>query len=112
MYFINVVHGIPYPNLQEKSVDISGETYKKFPAEYLSEFYKPEKKKSGFVKFNIDGDSVKNVIWDENAYQNWLAENPEPEPEPEPSEDIKEEIKSEMYTEMATAYREGVESIG
>ena len=48
MYFINVVHGIPYPNLQEKSVDISGENYKKFPAEYLSEFYKPEKKKSGF----------------------------------------------------------------
>lgn len=110
MYFINVSHGIPYPNLQEKSVDISNSSYKIFPEEYLGEFYKSGKLKSGFVTFQVSGNTVTNVKWNENAYQNWLAENTKPEPEP--SEDIKEEIKSEMYTEMATAYREGVESIG
>lgn len=112
MYFINITHGIPYPDLQEKSVDISNSSYKIFPEEYLSEFYKSDKLKSGFVTFQVSGNTVTNVKWNENAYQSWLAENPEPDPEPEPSEDIKEEIKSEMYTEMATAYREGVESIG
>ena len=112
MYFINIAHGIPYPDLQEKSVDISNSSYKVFPEEYLGEFYKSDKLKSGFVTFQVSGNTVTDVKWNENAYQNWLAENPEPEPEPEPSEDIKEEIKSEMYSEMATAYREGVESIG
>lgn len=114
MYFINVSHGIPYPDLQEKSVDISNSSYKIFPEEYLGEFYKSDKLKSGFITFQVSGNTVTNVKWDENSYQNWLAENPEPEPEPEPepSEDIKEETKAEIYGEMATAYREGVESIG
>lgn len=110
MYFINITHGIPYPDLQEKSVDISNSSYKIFPEEYLGEFYKSDKLKSGFVTFQVSGNTVTNVKWNENAYQEWVTENTEPEPEP--SEDIKEEIKSEMYTEMATAYREGVESIG
>lgn len=114
MYFINITHGIPYPDLQEKSKDISNSSYKIFPEEYLGEFYKSDKRKSGFVTFKVSGNTVENVKWNENSYQNWLAENPEPEPEPEPepSEDIKEETKTEIYTEMATAYREGVESIG
>lgn len=112
MYFINVSHGIPYPDLQEKSVDISNSSYKIFPEEYLGEFYKSDKLKSGFVTFQVSGNTVTNVKWDENAYQEWVTENPEPEPEPTPSEDIKEETKAEIYTEMATAYREGVESIG
>ena len=116
MYFINVSHGIPYPDLQEKSVDISNSSYKIFPEEYLGEFYKSDKRKSGFVTFKVSGNMVENVKWNETAYQEWVTENPEPEPEPEPepipSEDIKEETKAEIYTEMATAYREGVESIG
>lgn len=55
-----------------------------FPSEKWDVFFPPDKKGFGFVDFEVDGDQIVDVIWNEEAYQAYLASLPEPE---EPSED-------------------------
>ena len=51
-----------------------------FPDEFLKEFYKDGKRAAGFVRITDDGERVTSCVWDEEAYQIWVSENPEPDP--------------------------------
>ena len=50
-----------------------------FPDEFLPEYFKEGKRAAGFVKITDDGTTVTSCVWDEEAYQKWAAENPEPD---------------------------------
>lgn len=49
-----------------------------FPDEFLSVYFFKEKRAAGFVKIKDDGEKVISCEWDEEAYQAWCQENPEP----------------------------------
>ena len=49
-----------------------------FPDEFLPEYFKDGKRAYGFVKITDDGTTVTSCVWDEEAYQAWLAEQPDP----------------------------------
>lgn len=49
------------------------------PEEFLSEYFKEGKRAAGFVKIEHDGTRVTSCVWDEEAYQKWAEENPEPD---------------------------------
>lgn len=49
-----------------------------FPDEFVPEYYKEGKRASGFVRVTHDETRVLSCAWDEEAYQKWEAENPEP----------------------------------
>ena len=50
-----------------------------FPGSFMQEFYKEGKRAAGFVIITDDGTTVTSCEWDEEAYQAWCSENPEPE---------------------------------
>lgn len=50
-----------------------------FPERFLPEYYKSGKRSFGFVKISHDGTTVTSCDWDEEAYQKWCEENPEPD---------------------------------
>lgn len=50
----------------------------KFPDKFLSEFYKEGKLAAGFVDIIDDGTTVTSCVWNEAAYQAWMAEQPDP----------------------------------
>lgn len=50
-----------------------------FPNEFLSEYFKSGKRAAGFVTITDDGTAVTSCVWDDEAYQAWCAENPEPD---------------------------------
>lgn len=50
-----------------------------FPEEFLSVFETAGKRAAGFVTITDDGTTVTSCEWDEEAYQKWCAENPEPD---------------------------------
>lgn len=73
-----------------------------FPDEFMSTFYMESKEASGFVTIEDDGQIVTSCKWNEEAYQAYIANLPEPaEPKPEPSQlDI---IEAQVtYTAMMT----------
>lgn len=51
----------------------------KFPDEFLEVFFTPGKRAAGFVKTKDNGTTVIACVWDEDAYQKWCEENPEPD---------------------------------
>ena len=50
-----------------------------FPDEFLPIFYPVDKRAAGFVTITDDGSVVTACSWNEEAYQKWCAENPEPD---------------------------------
>lgn len=48
-----------------------------FPDEFLTEFFKADKKCAGFVNIEDDGETVTACTWDEEAYQSYIATLPE-----------------------------------
>lgn len=66
-----------------------------FPDEFLSEFYKAGKQAAGFVTVTDDGTTVTSCVWNEDAYQAWLAE------QPDPLEPVKAERISQSKTDLA-----------
>lgn len=50
-----------------------------FPDEFLPIFYPTDKRAAGFVTITDDGETVTSCVWNEEAYQAWCAENPEPD---------------------------------
>ena len=61
-----------HPNLQ--STPAPG--LLEFPAAFQSEFYKAGKHYAGFVDIEHDGQTVTSCVWNEEAYQAYLAEHP------------------------------------
>lgn len=50
-----------------------------FPDDLLHIYYQPDKRAAGFVTITDDGTTVTSCVWDDDAYQSWCAENPEPD---------------------------------
>lgn len=50
-----------------------------FPDEFIPVFYPPDKRAAGFVQITDDGVKVTSCVWNEEAYQRWAAEHPEPD---------------------------------
>lgn len=67
-----------------------------FPDEFLQVYYPEDKRAAGFVKITDDGTTVTSCVWDEEAYQKWAAENPEPDPLPDLKEIRIEQSKSDL----------------
>lgn len=65
-----------YPPVQQMSVESVPEGWIAFPEKWLSCFYPVGKLASGFVRVTHDDTTVTDCVWDENAYQAWLAAQP------------------------------------
>lgn len=50
-----------------------------FPDKYIPVFHPSDKRAAGFVTITDDGTSVTSCVWNEEAYQKWCSENPEPD---------------------------------
>ena len=50
-----------------------------FPDKFLPVFYPEDKRAAGFVTITDDRTTVTSCAWNEEAYQKWCAENPEPD---------------------------------
>lgn len=48
-----------------------------FPDIFLEIYYQLDKRAAGFVTITDDGVTVTSCKWNEEAYQNWCADNPE-----------------------------------
>lgn len=105
MYYIHPVPnpggGFPAP----QSIEAPG--LLAFPEEFLPVFYPEDKKAAGFVFIQHDGKTVTGCQWNEEAYQAYLAELPEPvdPPEdPDPSASLEDRIAAvEANTAALTA---------
>lgn len=49
-----------------------------FPERFLTKYYKNGSNIAGFVNITDDGTTVTSCVWNEDAYQAWLAEQPDP----------------------------------
>lgn len=74
-----------------------------FPEDKWGVFFPSDKKGCGFVDFRIDGKKIIDVIWNEEAYQAYLASLPEPE-EPNPPATLEDRLTAvEAETAALTA---------
>ena len=73
MYLIKK-DNIPYPPLSRTK---SKETLD-FPDSFVSIFYPTNKRAAGFVDIEHDETTVTSCTWNESAYQEWLAQHPDP----------------------------------
>lgn len=71
-----------------------------FPDEFMPEFYKEGKRAAGFVTIEDDGQRVTSCVWNEEEYQAWCAENPEPDP--------LEAAKTAKESELSTACNQAI----
>lgn len=97
MWYINKAQNRPFPPLQ--STEAPG--LLAFPDEFLPEFYKEGKRAAGFVTIEDDGERVTDCRWDEEAYQAWVAEHPEPDPLPPAQAARQEENKAALAAWLA-----------
>lgn len=49
-----------------------------FPNNFFPEFYKEGKEAAGFVTIEHDGEKVTSCVWNEEAYQTYIASLPAP----------------------------------
>lgn len=71
-----------------------------FPDKFIPIFNKPNKRAAGFVTITDNGTTVTSCVWDEEAYQAWCAENPEPDP--------MESAKTAKESELSTACNQAI----
>lgn len=74
-----------------------------FPEKFLTEYYKNGSDIAGFVTIIDDGTTVTSCVWNEEAYQVWLAE------QPDPLEAIKETKESEISAACNAAIVAGMD---
>lgn len=89
MYLINLSKNEDgsYPPIQKVTHNKVLPLTAKFPEMFYNIFYQSGKRAAGFVDLTMDGNTITNVTWNEEAYQAWCEANPE-QPEPEPEEPI------------------------
>lgn len=85
----NFIQSTPAPGLLE------------FPDEFMSEFYKDGKRAAGFVITTDNGTTVTSCVWDEEAYQKWCEENPEPDTLGEAKDAKQEQNKAALAAWLA-----------
>lgn len=69
-----------------------------FPDEFISIFYPFDKRVAGFVDITDDGKKVTSCIWNEEKYQEWCKENPEPNYLEENKKNKIEDSKKQLET--------------
>lgn len=67
------------------------DNYVEYPAEEWDTFYPTGKMLAGFVTFDVVDGMATNIVWNEEAYQEYINSLPEPEPEPEPMTQVEVE---------------------
>lgn len=67
-----------------------------FPESFMPIYYSKDKRASGFVKITDNGTTVTSCMWDEEAYQQWCADNPEPDPDPDPEPTEIEQLRAQV----------------
>lgn len=67
-----------YPGIIQTSATAVPEGWLKFPDEFLPVFYPADKRAAGFVSIEHDDEAVTDCTWNEEAYQSWLAKQPDP----------------------------------
>lgn len=107
MKIIHLKSELPYGPIQSWSGKTPPSGCVEIPEDFVSVYNNPEKRSYGFVNITHDGTTVTSCEWNEEAYQQWCEENPEPEPtlEPEPVTEYA------TYAELAAAIREGVNAV-
>lgn len=81
-----------YPPIQ----DTYAPSLLEFPEEFMSVFYPADKEFAGFVTIEDDGEQVISCAWNEEAYQAYVANLPEPEPIPEPKPSEVEQLRADV----------------
>ena len=74
-----------------------------FPDFFIPIYFPENKRAAGFVKITDDGTTVTSCVWDEDAYQAWLAE------QPDPLDAIKEAKESEISAACNAAIVAGMD---
>lgn len=74
-----------------------------FPERFLTKYYKNGSDIAGFVNITDDGTTVTSCVWNEEAYQKWLAE------QPDPLDAIKEAKESEISAACNAAIVAGMD---
>ena len=72
-----------------------------FPDEFMPIFYQEGKRAAGFVRITDDGTTVTSCVWDEDAYQAWCEENPEPDTLGEAKDAKQEQNKAALAAWLA-----------
>lgn len=85
-----------YPGVQKCESDTVPDGFYEIQDCMLSEFYKEGKESGGFVDLITEGDRITDVIWNEEAYQAWLAALPEPVDPPEPPPTELEQLRADV----------------
>ena len=68
------------------------------PDEFISIFYPFDKRVAGFVDIVDDGKKVTSCVWNEEKYQEWCKENPEPDYLEENKKNKIEDSKKQLET--------------
>ena len=72
-----------------------------FPEEFIPVFYPADKRAPVFVKITDNGYVVTSCVWDEEAYQAWCEENPEPDTLGEAKDAKQEQNKAALAAWLA-----------
>lgn len=105
MKIINTTATAPYPPLIDWGKPTPPDGWALFPDQFYSTFYPADKLAAGFVDITVENGTVTDCIWNEEAYQAYIASLPDPEPEtPSDTDPV-------TWAAMAAAIREGVNEV-
>ena len=79
MKIIHLKSELPYGPIQSWSGKTPPSGCVEIPEDFVSVYNNPEKRSYGFVNITHDGTTVTSCEWNEEAYQQWCEENPEPD---------------------------------
>ena len=79
MKIIHLKSELPYGPIQSWSGKTPPSGCVEIPEDFVIVYNNPEKRSYGFVNITHDGTTVTSCEWNEEAYQQWCEENPEPD---------------------------------
>lgn len=95
MKIINLqTNGLSYPPLMDWDLPSVPTGWATFPDELYDVFYPADKECAGFVNITLDeaGTTVTACEWNEEAYQEYIANLPEPEEEVDEFAELQEQV--------------------
>ena len=79
MKILKICETLPYQPIINFDGKYVPNGFLKFPEEFIPIFYPKDKRAAGFISITYNGTDVISCEWDEEAYQEWCEENPEPD---------------------------------
>ena len=79
MRVLKICETFPYQPIINFDGEYVPNGFLKFPEEFIPIFYPKDKRAAGFISITHNGTDVISCEWDEEAYQKWCEENPEPD---------------------------------